>query len=171
MARAFDEITTMYQQTNSNERGFTLIELMIAVAVVAILSAIALPSYNQYVLRSHRAEAKNMLLAVAQRLEQNYTLSGSYDTTPGNAAPNINNAMLGTWGLSQAPLSGAPRYNISFQAAPAQPTPITFVLLATPVGAQIADTTCGVLLLNNVNLKGAAGQNNRSQVTRDCWDR
>jgi type IV pilus assembly protein PilE len=149
-------------------QGFTLIELLITIAIIGILVAIALPSYNRYVLRSHRAEAKNMLMATAQRLEQNYTLSGSYARTQGAAADDINAATITAWGFGQVPLSGPARYNITFAAA--QPTATTFVLLATPVGGQAADT-CGILLLDNRNLKGAAGQNNRNQTTRECWDR
>jgi type IV pilus assembly protein PilE len=149
-------------------QGFTLIELLIVIAIIGTLGAIALPSYNRHVLRSHRADAKNMLLATAQRLEQNYTLSGSYAQTQGSAVNNINNATITAWGFDQVPLNGPARYSITFAAL--QPTGITFVLLATPVGGQAADT-CGVLLLDNLNLKGANGQNNRNQVTRECWDR
>lgn len=158
-------MTSMHQQSATKNSGFTLIELMITVAVVAILAAIALPSYNQYVLRSHRAEAKNTLLTIAQRLEQNYTLASSYAVTQAGAA--IDNTTIAGWGLSQTPLSGAARYNITFQAAP---TATIFTLIATPNGAQLNDT-CGILLMDNRNLKGAAGQNNRNQITRDCWDR
>jgi type IV pilus assembly protein PilE len=158
----------MKHHQRTRTQGFTLIELMIVIAVIGILAAIALPSYNRYVLRSHRAEAKNMLMATAQRLEQNYTLSGSYAQTQGSAVPDINTATITAWGFGQTPLNGPARYNITFAAG--NPTAITFVLLATPVGGQAADT-CGVLLLDNRNLKGANGQNNRNQVTRECWDR
>lgn len=149
-------------------QGFSLIELLIVIAIIGILAAIAVPSYNRYVLRSHRAEAKNMLMATAQRLEQNYTLSGSYAQTQGSAVIDINTATITAWGFGQVPLNGPARYNITFAAG--NPTAVTFVLLATPVGGQAADT-CGVLLLDNRNLKGANGQNNRNQVTRECWDR
>jgi type IV pilus assembly protein PilE len=163
-------MTTMPTQVKPTERGFTLIELMITVAIVAILTAIAVPSYNQYVLRSHRAEAKNTLLSVAQRLEQNYTLSGSYARTQGAAADDIDGTDISDWGLNQVPLSGAARYTITFAAG--SPTTTAFTLQATPVGAQVSDTTCGILMLDNRNLKGAVGVlDNRSQVTRDCWDR
>ncbi len=156
----------MTHQSSTRQRGFTLIELMISVAVVGILAAIALPNYSAYIMRSHRAEARNTLLAVAQRLEQNYTLAGTYAATPAGAA--INNASITSWGLNQTPLSGAARYIITFVTG--QPTATTFTLQATPTGAQAGDT-CGTMTLDNRNLKGAAGQNNRHQTTRNCWDR
>ncbi|MDP2016252.1 type IV pilin protein [Hydrogenophaga sp.] len=59
-------------------RGFTLIELMIAVAVVALLAAVALPSYNEYVMRSHRANARAALLQAAQWMERTATAQGTY---------------------------------------------------------------------------------------------
>lgn len=155
--------------TNINsikERGFTLIEVMIVVAIVGVLASIALPSYQRYVMRANRVEAKNALLALAQRLEQNYTLSGSYSLDQAGAA--INAGSITTWGLNQVPVSGGARYTIGF--ASGSPTATAFTINATPTGSQSTDS-CGVLTLDNRNLKGAAGQNNRHQTTRDCWDR
>lgn len=148
-------------------RGFTLIELMITVAVVAVLAAIAIPSYTQYVLRSHRAEARNFLLAAAQRLEQNYTLSGSYNTTQQGAA--VGNAFIVAAGFSAVPVGGPARYNISFVAG--FPTAGAFQLQAVPAGPQTNDA-CGTLLLNQQGLRGAGGVlNNRAALTLDCWGR
>lgn len=152
-----------------HQRGFTLIELMITVAIVGILSAIAVPSYNKYVLRANRANAKTALLSIAQRLEQNYTLTGRYDQNQAGVA--INNAMITTWGMDQVPLGGVARYTLTFAAGqPALGPPPTFVLIATPVNAQATDT-CGNLQIDNRNLKGANGQGNRNQITIDCWDK
>jgi type IV pilus assembly protein PilE len=154
-------------------KGFTLIELMIVVAIIALLSAIAVPSYTEYVRRSHRVAAKNALVAIAQRLEQNYTLMGSYAITQnpvvGGAPIPINNAYLGTpWGLSQTPPSGISRYSLTFQLPATAPSTTTYTLVATPMNAQIGDT-CGALTLDYRNLRGANGQTNRHADTIRCW--
>lgn len=156
------------KQLNSIQKadGFTLIELMITVAVVGILSALAIPSYNEYILRSHRSDAKNAVLAVAQRLEQNYTIAGTYAATQAGVA--INDASIVTWGYGQIPLSGTARYSITFLGA--APAATTFTLVATPSGAQAGDS-CGTLTLDNRNLRSAAGQNNRGAKTIECWSR
>ena len=158
----------------STNRGFSLLELLITLVIIAILSAIVLPLYQQYVSQSYRVEAKNTLLSLAIRLEQNYTLNASY-TQQQAAAPaapgtleDIDNNSIKSWGLDQTPLAGNARYLISFQPNSLQVT--AFTLQATPTGAQASDI-CGVLTLDNRNLKGAAGKNNRDIKTRDCWDR
>lgn len=153
------------QSIPRSNQGFTLIELMIVVVVIGILSAIALPSYTSYIQRSHRAEAKNALQAIAQRLEQNYTLSGRYDQTQEGTA--VGAAFIIATGMSKVPLDGAARYNISFAAG--QPGQGTFTLQAVNVGAQASDP-CGTLLLNQQSLKGAGNVlDNRAALTLTCW--
>lgn len=162
-------MNAMNHSAHTTNRGFTLIEVMIVVAVIGVLSAIAYPSYTAYVLRSHRAEAKNYLQSVAQRLEQNYSLSGSYNANQAGGA--INNAFIAAAGFNVVPAGGPARYNISFAAG--QPTAGGYVLQAVPTGAQ-ANDTCGTLLLNQQNIKGAGNPavlNNRAQLTLDCWGR
>ncbi len=89
------------------QRGFTLIELMIAVAIVAILVAVALPSYRDYVLRGQLTDARNLLSATAARLEQFYQDNrhyGSSDSACGLAMPtNANFTFTCNWGAGGAP--------------------------------------------------------------------
>ena len=72
------------------ELGFTLIEVMIVVAIVAILGAVALPSYQQYVERSRRADAKAVLLEATQFMERVFTERGAYNKkTDGATATSL----------------------------------------------------------------------------------
>jgi prepilin-type N-terminal cleavage/methylation domain-containing protein len=75
--------TTMLKRTSRRDRrrgGFSLIELMVAVAVIGILLAIAMPAYNQYLIRANKAAAKATLLEIASRQEQYVMTAGSYGT-------------------------------------------------------------------------------------------
>lgn len=68
----------------STQRGFTLIELMITVAIVAILASVAYPSYNRYIARAKRAEARGQLMQAAQYMQRFYAANDSYATTRTN---------------------------------------------------------------------------------------
>jgi type IV pilus assembly protein PilE len=119
------------------ERGFTLIELMITVAVVGILAAIALPSYEAYVRRSKRAEAQALLQDIALKQQQMLLDTRAYVGT------------LAALNLSVS-ASLTPRYALAITvgtgAAP------TFTATATPISAQLADT-CGAMTLNQSSVK------------------
>lgn len=140
--------------------GFTLIELMITVAVIGILASVAYPSYTQYVQRANRAEARSMLLENAQFLERNFTTANRYDQTSGGTT--IDSASLPR---TQSPESGAARYNITVAmgAAPAQ----TFTLTATRAGAMGADA-CGNYTYTNTGLQGLASA---TLSVAECWGR
>lgn len=133
-------------------QGFTLIELMIVVAIVGILSAIAYPSYAEYVRRGHRADARAGLLQTQQWLERAATAQGVYPTT----LP----ATL-TWSGDSTK-----RYTIGFQAGN---TNAAFTLTATPKGAQVGDK-CGTYTLSHTGLRGANGKTSgQAGYDPDCW--
>jgi type IV pilus assembly protein PilE len=124
--------------------GFTLIELMITVAVVAILAAIAYPSYQQHVRKSRRAEAQAFMMAVAARQQQFLVDTRSYaDTLDTVGVPTPANVSL-----AYTPALAA--------SAPAT----TFTLTLTPKAIQAAET-CGTLSIDHVGIKTPA--------TSGCW--
>ena len=119
--------------------GFTLLELMIVVAVIGILAAIAVPSYEKYVMQSRRTDAKNAVLDLASREERLFSDNNAYT----NSAP-----ALGYGTTSAFPLAinatGQSYYNLSVPSVTTATAtvPAGFTGLATPTGNQTADSTC-----------------------------
>lgn len=115
-----------------NNRGFTLIELMITVVIVAILATIAIPSYQEYVIRARRADAQGTLMGLANALERFHTQNGTY---AGAAAGGGDTGAPAIY-ASQSPIEGAPKaYDLAIQAADGS----TFTIRATPIGPQVGD--------------------------------
>lgn len=136
------------------QRGFTLIEIMVVVAIIGILAAVAYPSYIDSVRRSARADAQSDLMQIAQTAERFFTLNNRYDQT--RVAPPAPFVLP----MNQSPRSGGARYNINI----AFPTTQTYVLQAVPAGSQVGDV-CGTLAVNE------AGATTPELGTdgRACW--
>jgi type IV pilus assembly protein PilE len=133
--------------------GFTLIELMIAVAIVAIIAGIAFPSYMESVRKSNRADAKSELSDVAQRLQRCFTAYSSY-----------NNAACGVAAAVTDPNTITSRegfYEISGVIDAA-----TYTLTATPIAGttQDNDAKCTAFSLNQAGARTATGS-----LGNDCW--
>ncbi len=135
-----------------NNKGFTLIELMIVVAILGILSAIAYPSYTQYVKRAQCTDAINPLLSLAGRMEEFYNINSTYvGATVGSP---------GTVGTDQTP-EGLYTLAVIVPAAPAGN--FSYTLTATPV--DIAQKT---LTLDSLGQKSEAG-GAAGGAAASCW--
>ncbi len=121
--------------------GFTLIELMVTVAIIGILAAIAYPSYTQYVQRANRSDAEAIMQENAQFMERYFTTSGTYV-----------GAVLPT---TQSPKSGTAKFAISLAAAAT-----TYTITATPTGGYV-DSLCGTLTINQLGVT--------TPPLADCW--
>ena len=126
-------------------QGMTLIELVIVLAVVAILVAIAVPSYSKHMLRVHRSEAIRILLQASMCQERIYAGSGNYDTNQCH------------------PISEYDQYQVSYTPANSQSG--IYLAMATPLGAQLADA-CGQL---SIDQNGARNISGVSVSSMKCW--
>lgn len=132
--------------------GFTLVELMVVVAIVGILASIALPSYQAYVIRTNRAAAVACLTELAQFMERNYTQNMRYDPA-GFALPEL-----------QCSDQLSARYQ--FSSVDAALGQRTYTLQAVPTTIQQDD--CGTLTLDQAGRKGANGEFD-VELVRQCW--
>lgn len=126
--------------------GFSLVELMIAVAIVAILTAVAYPSYQDHLRKGRRASAQTHLMDIAQRQQQYLMDARSY-------AGDLTTLNMTT------PADVSSYYTITIVAN--NGTPPTFTVTATPTGNQASDP-CGAMSLNNVGAKTAT-------LASGCW--
>lgn len=133
-------------------QGFTLIEVMIVVAIIGILTSIALPSYTDYIRRGHRTEGRAGLLQMAQWMERAATANGVYPTATDNGAA-VTAALASV---------KAARYTFTLAS-----TASTFTVTATATGAQAVDK-CGNYTLNHAGVRGAKGVTTGDLVT-ECW--
>ena len=140
----------------TRQRGITLVELMIVIAVVAILASLAVPSYRDYVLRTKRTEGMNAMLSLASCQERAYIKLNRYD--------------LGRCGLADSCIT-SPNQEYQICMALGRTNAVgndqSFTLTATPQGAQ-ANDSCGNLTLTETGVRGV-GAGTTDQIVDGCW--
>lgn len=137
------------------QHGFTLIELMITVAIIGILSAVAYPSYTSYIARANRSAVQSFMYKVANKQEQYMLDRRSYATTLAALNLSLPTEVSGKYTLEEP-------INVSMTA-----TPPTYLIRATPLGAQaVNDAKCGELTLDSLGVKTKSGTAAR---VSDCW--
>ena len=136
-------------------QGFTLIQLLITVAIIGILAAIAIPMYSDYVTRSRRADGQASLMQAAQDLERCYTQFSSYNSVDDSGDYYCKVTPL----LASGKDSGEKFYEITGTLESTK-----FTLIATPQNEQADDTDCKKLTLTHLGEQGATGTDPDS-----CW--
>lgn len=133
--------------------GFTLIEVMIVVAIIGVLSAIGFPAYTDYIMRGNRSEATAALLEARQFMERYYGANNRYSTAAdGNPALPTR--------LQTIPAGGPTRYTLSVAA-----TVNSYTLTAVPSGSMATDK-CGSLTITNTGVKG---RSTTGPTVAECW--
>lgn len=138
--------------------GFSLIELMITLACIAVLAAVAMPSYGEYIKRARRADAKNAVLEVAGRQERFHSIHNRYAKTA---------AELGYSALpANVRSSGSSHYQLDVEFSDDGKS---YTATATPTGAQAQDTKCYAYVLAHTGAQSNSDGDGEALTSSSCW--
>jgi type IV pilus assembly protein PilE len=142
------------------QRGMTLIELMVVVAIVAIVFALAFPSYERYVVRTKRAVAQNALLQVADRQQQFFMDNKQFAANLTNLGFNANPLVVDDQGSATVATDDDAVYSVTLSNV----TQTTWTATAAPLQGQLSrDTECGSLSITQAGTKASSGGG------ANCW--
>ena len=149
-----------YPKTLAQQCGITLLELLIVVAIIAIISAFALPSYSQYVVNTKRTAATSTLLQIADRQQQFFMDNKTYADDLTNLGYAENPLFVADDGRSVPAGDADAVYVLTLTGVAAT----TYTAAAAPLGGQLKrDAECGTLTLNQAGTRDALGGGD------DCW--
>ena len=147
-------------QQARRQRGVTMLELLIVVAIIAIVSAFGYPSYMRYVVNAKRTAATSALLQIADRQQQFFMDNKSYAADLTDLGFAANPWVISDEGMSAAAGDADAVYSIALSNVAA----MTYTITAAPLHAQLdRDTYCGSLTLNQAGVRG------NSAGGDDCW--
>ena len=141
---------------HSNARGFTLVEVLVVVSIVAILASIAVPAYTSFVRQSNRTDATKTMQLAAQSLERCYSRRFTY------LACNVNGTVMNNGSTMQTPNLF---YTVTFTIPNAQNYTLTAAATAVP---QTSDSQCVQFTLASTGVQ-AAQDNHANNTTKACW--
>lgn len=150
-----------HQRPHEASQGFTLIELLIAVLIVAILAAVALPSYREYTMKSRRSSAIAALTAVAQAQERWRSNRASYSNSLSNLGFTSSTTSDGNYELTLSGLGDPAQYVSGYQIKAE----------AKSTGKQSNDVRCAVMIMrmDGGNLRYLAQTQAAADSQQECW--
>jgi type IV pilus assembly protein PilE len=157
---------SMAARSKPRAAGFTLIELMVTLAIATVLLTIAVPSYQTQVRKSRRTDARTALLDLATREERYYAVNNSYsqaapDLAYADSVNGTNTGQIRNFNI------GAGYYTVTV-TAPAGAAPATFTIQATATGTQLKDKQCAMFTIDYKGNQTSADAN--AAPTTGCWN-
>lgn len=151
------------QSTRPRPAGFSLIELMVTVGVLALLVAIAVPVYTREVQKARRTDARSAVVDLAGREERFFSLANNYSQLPADLGYAVFPQLVGSGYYTITVAVPDPAFVAAGGIGP------SFVITATPVGTQVADSACQSFSDNQIGKQSSLDAGNADSTTT-CWN-